>query len=257
MTLTGNTILITGGGSGIGFEFARQLSEKNNTVIISGRNRQKLEAAKSRCPQLHTLVSDVSNDGELEAFFKKATQDFPKLNVLVNNAGIMRELNLHKSNGTLDELTQEIDTNLKAPIKLVQLFLPLLKKQPSAAIVNITSGLAFVPLPIAPIYCATKAALHSYTLSLRVQLKKTNVRVIEVAPPATKTELLDQMNMEDMKGVRIMNVDEMVTFSLAQWENGHDEIRPGPSNQLKFMSRLAPNFILGQLSKPVERLLNS
>ena len=120
-----------------------------------------------------------------------------------------------------------------------------------------TSGLAFTPLPISPVYCATKAGLHSFTLSLRVQLKNTRVKVFEVAPPATETELLGDMSKEDMKGVSIMKVDAMVAAAIKGLEADRFEIRPGQANQLKFMSRVAPEFILRQMSGPVERMLKA
>jgi uncharacterized oxidoreductase len=140
---------------------------------------------------------------------------------------------------------------------MVKKFLPHLKSKPAAAIVNVTSGLAFVPLPTSPVYCATKAALHSFTMSLRVQLKQTAIKVFELAPPATDTELLKSSDPEDMKGVSIMKVDDMVRVALQGMQKDQFEIRPGQANQLKFMSRLAPDFILKQLSKPVDRMLGS
>jgi uncharacterized oxidoreductase len=138
---------------------------------------------------------------------------------------------------------------------MVKKFLPHLKTKSEAAIVNVSSGLAFVPLPVSPVYCATKAGLHSFTLSLRVQLKKTKVKVFELAPPATQTELLGDFNAEDMKGVSIMKVEKMVEAAISGMQNDHYEIRPGQSNQLKIMSRVAPQFILNQMSRPVDRML--
>lgn len=255
MKLQGNTILITGGGSGIGFEMAKELVKLGNVVIISGRSAQKLAQAQKRCPELKAIVSDVSQPDAIRALYEQVTRDFPKLNILVNNAGIMREISLHVEAESLEDLTREIDTNLNGPIRMSKQFLPHLKKQSTAAIVNVSSGLAFVPLPISPVYCATKAALHSFTQSLRVQLKKTNVKVFELAPPATKTELLDAANPEDMKGISIMSVEAMVAAALSGMAADKFEIRPGQSNQLKFMSRLAPEFILAQLSKSAERRL--
>jgi uncharacterized oxidoreductase len=132
----------------------------------------------------------------------------------------------------------------------------MLKQWPEAAILNVTSGLAFVPLPSSPIYCATKAGLHSYTRSLRVQLKGTRVKVFDLAPPATETELLTSGNdPEDMKGVTVMKVEELVANAIRGMERDQLEIRPGQASQLKLMNRLAPEFILGVLSKPVERML--
>ena len=138
---------------------------------------------------------------------------------------------------------------------MVRRFLNHLKEKPAAAIVNVSSGLAFVPLPISPVYCATKAALHSFSLSLRVQLKKTNVKVFEIAPPLTQTDLLSGFSAGDMEGVAMMKVDDMVGQCMRGMAADRFEIRPGQANQLRFMSRVAPDFILGQLSKPVDRML--
>lgn len=138
---------------------------------------------------------------------------------------------------------------------MVKQFLPHLSQKQAAAIMNVTSGLAFVPLPMSPVYCATKAGLHSYTLSLRVQLKNTKIKVFELAPPATQTELLGEFDPVDMKGISIMKVEDMVSEAVKGMTSDQYEIRPGQSNQLKFMSRLAPQFILDQMSKPVERML--
>jgi uncharacterized oxidoreductase len=255
MKLEGNTVLITGGASGIGFELAKELQKRGNTVIITGRDQAKLGRAKQQIPELHLIRSDVSRISDIDALFAHVTQEFPKLNVLINNAGVMRTINLHKEEGSLEDLTREIDINLKGPIQMVRKFLPQLKKMESAAIVNVSSGLAFVPLPIAPIYCATKAALHSFSLSLRAQLKNTKVRVFEIAPPATQTELLGDFDSEDLSGTSVMKVEDMVRASLKGLENDQLEIRPGQSNQLRFMNRVAPGFILAQLSKPVDRML--
>jgi uncharacterized oxidoreductase len=257
MQLDNSTILITGGSSGIGFEFAKQLQKLGNTIIITGRNQKKLDDAKRRLPGIHAIVNDVANPDEVEALVARVTLEFPKLNILINNAGIMRTVNIHKTEPTLKDLTQEIEINLMGPIRLSNRLLPQLKKNPNAAIVNISSGLAFVPLPTSPIYCATKAGLHSFSRSLRVQLKNTSIKVFEVAPPATQTELLGEFDPEDMKGISIMAVETMVAQSIAGMQKDHYEIRPGQSNQLKFMSRFAPEFILKQLSKSVDRMLNA
>ncbi|MCE9596771.1 MAG: SDR family NAD(P)-dependent oxidoreductase [Spirochaetia bacterium] len=255
MKLSGNTILITGGASGIGLELAKELIKKGNVVIVTGRNKAKLEKAKKQLPGLNVIKSDVSVGKDIEALYKQVTKQFPALNILINNAGIMRTVNFHAPHDSLANLTEEIDINLTGSIRMAKQFLPHLKKQPAAAIVNVSSGLAFVPLPISPIYCATKAALHSFSLSLRLQLKNTNVRVFELAPPATQTEMMGDFDAEDMKGVSIMKVEDMTRDALNGMENDEFEIRPGQSNQLKFMSRLAPGFILNQMGKTVDRML--
>jgi uncharacterized oxidoreductase len=255
MKLDGNTILITGGTSGIGLELATALLARGNTVIVTGRSQAKLDAVKQQHPKLTALKSDVSSLADIDALFATMKRDFPALNVVINNAGIMRALNVHKEL-TAEEFTHEIDVNLKGPLWMVSKFLPLLKAQPSAALVNVSSGLAFVPLPTCPVYCAAKAGLHSFTQSLRVQLKNTNVKVFELAPPATQTELLTgSSEPEDMKGVTVMPVAALVAATLKGLENDVPEIRPGQANQLRFMNRVAPDFILAQLSKPVERML--
>lgn len=255
MKMSGNTVLITGGGSGIGFEFAKQLLQRGNKVIITGRSSKKLETAKKLLPQLETLVNDVANPADIEALYQKITKEYSNVNIVINNAGIMKELNIHTDASSLQQLTEEIEINLMGPIRVSKLFLPHLKSKPAAAIVNVSSGLAFTPLPTSPVYCATKAGLHSFCLSLRVQLQKTNVKVFEVAPPATQTELLRDFNAEDMKNITIMKLEDMVTAALKGMEQDKYEIRPGQSNQLKFMSRVAPDFILKQMSAPVERML--
>ena len=256
MELSNNTILITGGTSGIGLELARQLDQHNNTIIITGRDQTKLNAAQKLLPRIHAIRSDVSNPKAISELFEKVTKEFSALNILINNAGIMRPINLHDTEGSFEDLTQEIETNLNGPIRMVKKFLPHLKKKKSAAILNVSSGLAFVPLPTSPVYCATKAGLHSFTLSLRVQLQNSPVKVFELAPPATQTDLLGAFDPRDMKGISIMKVEKMVSAAINGLKNDQLEIRPGQSNQLKLMSRLAPQFILNQMSKSVQRMLN-
>jgi uncharacterized oxidoreductase len=254
MKLDGNTILITGGTSGIGFELAKEFLKHKNTVIITGRDEERLARAKRELSGLHILKSDVSRIEDVNALFAAVTKEFPSMNILVNNAGVMRTINLHDEDQNLEELTREIDINFKGPVWMIKRFLPQLKKMPSAAIVNVSSGLAFVPLPIAPVYCATKAALNSFSRSLRVQLKNTKVKVFELAPPATETALFDVKSPE-MEGVAIMKADELVRQFLKGFEKDELQIRPGQANSLKFMNRVAPEFILAQLSKSVDRML--
>lgn len=256
MKMTKNTILITGGTSGIGFEFIKQLSELDNTIIVTGRDLEKLERTKKSFPKVHTIQSDVSDPKAIVTLYEQVTKQFPDLNILINNAGIMKKINLHDTTGALTDLTQEMEINLNGPIRMVKQFLPHLKTKSEAAIINVTSALAFVPLPISPVYCATKAGLHSYTLSLRAQLKNTKVKVFELAPPATKTELITgDFTEEDMKGSSVMTVEDMVKVAVNGMKNDRWEIRPGQSNQLKMMSRIAPDFILKQLSKSVDLML--
>lgn len=191
MKLSGNTILITGGGSGIGLAFAQRFIQAGNTVIVTGRRENVLRQAQEKLPGLITRVSDLNQESERVALFEWVTENYPEVNVLVNNAGIQQRFNVLKANARNDwnSINQEIVTNLEAPVHLSLLFAPFFAAKERAAIVNVTSGLAFTPFAIAPIYSATKSALHSFTMSLRHQLSETSVEVIEVAPPAVNTDL--------------------------------------------------------------------
>jgi uncharacterized oxidoreductase len=248
MNLKQRTILITGGTSGIGLELAKELLRRDNTVIVTGRDLNRLEAAKRALPALHIFQSDVSDPGAIAKLHDDVLAKFPGLDTLVNNAGIMRNLNLNQDRD-LTDLTREIEINLCGPVRMVQQFLPHLKRRENALIVNVSSGLAFVPLPISPIYSATKAALHSYTQSLRVQLQGTGVAVIELAPPGVETPLLRGEFAEEMKDQKGMDVQVLVRHAIKGIEADHPEIRPGLSNVLKAMSRIAPGFMLKQLVK--------
>jgi uncharacterized oxidoreductase len=248
MKLQNRTVLITGGTSGIGLGLARELHERGNTVIVTGRDQDKLDAAKRAVPGLHTYQSDVSDPRAIAALHDSVLADFPALDTLINNAGIMRNLNLNVPRDLLD-VTREIDINLSGPVRMIQQFLPHLKTCTSALIVNVSSGLAFVPLPISPVYCATKAALHSFTQSLRAQLQGTGVSVIELAPPAVETALFRGEFAQEMRLEKGMDVKVLVRKALTGIEADHLEIRPGLSNVLKIMSRVAPHFMFTQLAK--------
>jgi uncharacterized oxidoreductase len=251
MKMSGNTILITGGASGIGFEFAAQLLKLGNTLIITGRDQRRLEDAQRKLPGIHTFQSDVSDPKATSLLFDAVVRKFPGLNVLINNAGIMRKINLQDTGNDLGDIGREIETNLLGPERKVKQFLPHLKTQEEAAIVNVSSGLAFVPLPIAPIDCAAKAGLHSFTQSLRVQRRNTKIKVFELAPPATQTPLLTgDFQAGGTKGVHVMDVTKMVVQAIVGLKSDRWEIRRGQSNVLNLMSRVAPHFILNQLSKP-------
>ena len=255
MKLTNNTILITGGSNGIGLELASQFLKLGNTVIITGRNLSKLNEVKRNFPGLNIFQSDAGNANNIKTLYENVLKQFPELNVLINNAGIMRKLNLNDTSYDLENINQEIEINLSGPIRMVNQFLPHLKTKKEATIVNVSSGLAFVPFPISPVYSATKAGVHFYTESLRIQLKKTNVKVFELAPPLTNTDLQNAFTAEDMKGTTAMDTDKMVEIALKALSNDIYEIRPGQSNLLKIMSRVAPQFILNQMSRPVDNLL--
>ena len=255
MKLTKNTILVTGGSNGIGLEFAKQFLNLGNTVIITGRDQSRLDEVKKTYPALHIFRSDASKTGDLKSLYENVTKQFPELNVLINNAGIMRKMNLNDTSMDMENINQEIAINLSGPVRMVNLFLPHLKTKKYAAVINVSSGLAYVPFAISPVYSATKAGVHFYTQTLRIQLKNTQVSVFELMPPLTKTDLQNAFSPEDMKGVVQMEVDKMVQIAIKGIGNDTFEIRPGQSNMLRIMSRIAPKFILKQLSRPVDRLL--
>jgi uncharacterized oxidoreductase len=190
MHITGNTILITGGGSGIGRGLAEQLLAHGNQVIIAGRRKQVLEETVHANPGMHSIAFDVESPESIRAFATEIIGKYPALNILVNNAGIMRPENLLAQQSDLADAEATINTNLLGPIRLTAAFLPHLQAQAASTIINVTSGLAYVPLALTPTYCATKAAIHSYTESLRYQLRKTSVEVIELAPPYVQTHLM-------------------------------------------------------------------
>jgi uncharacterized oxidoreductase len=189
MKISGNTVLITGGASGIGFHLAEEFVKAGNEVLICGRRDDKLVEAKSKLPGLHTRVCDVSQPRDREALYNWVVSNFKGVNVLVNNAGIQRMIDLKNGIQELLKGDNEVDINLTSAIHLSALFIPPFIDREEAAIINISSGLGFIPLAIMPVYCATKAALHSFTISLRHQLKNTPVKVFEVIPPTVDTEL--------------------------------------------------------------------
>ncbi|RIV23729.1 SDR family NAD(P)-dependent oxidoreductase [Fibrisoma montanum] len=249
MQTTKNTILITGGSSGIGLAMAETFIKAGNEVLICGRRESKLAEAKRNHPQLHTRVCDVAKKAEREELFQWATSEFPHINMLVNNAGIQKEVNFLTGAPELYEDEGEIETNLTASIHLAALFIPhFLQQKTECAIVNITSGLAFIPLKIVPVYCATKAALHSFSISLRSQLAETNVRVFEIAPPIVKTELHREAKARKQaeRGIPASDVAEAALKAL---KNNNYEAIVGQAKSLKGASRIAPGFFHKLLNK--------
>jgi uncharacterized oxidoreductase len=188
MKLDSNVVLITGGASGIGFALAERFLAAGSEVAICGRRRDRLAASREKHPRIQTRVCDLAKESDRVSLYRWAVGKFPGLNILVNNAGIQRRVSLSENEKWRDT-RQEIAINLEAPVHLTKLFIPHLLERENPVIVNISSGLAFAPLAVAPIYSATKAALHSFTLSLRRQLSNTQIRVVEIIPPVVNTEL--------------------------------------------------------------------
>jgi uncharacterized oxidoreductase len=252
MILTGRTILITGGSAGIGLAFALKFLELGNTVIVTGRRQTVLDEVKAKYPNLYTIQGDVADTAQINALAAYAKVNFPKLDVLMNNAGIMVHRNLQAPAFDLDGLMTEVNINVGGVIRTTSAFIDILTAN-RGTVINVSSGLAFVPLPSSPIYCATKAAVHSYTQSLRFQLEETGVEVIELMPPGVKTDLTAEMAEEG--SVRLITTDELIKKSFAGLKAGKLEIRPGQSNQLALLRRLAPDFINKQLWNASKKLV--
>jgi uncharacterized oxidoreductase len=191
MDLSGNTILITGGGSGIGRGLAQAFHSLGNQVVIAGRRQSALDQTVANNPGMRAFELDVEKPSSIRDIAMRTVAEFPSLNVLINNAGIMRRENLLAQQTNLDDAESIVATNLLGPIRLAAALMPHLLKQPRATIVNVSSGLAFLPMAVTPSYCATKAAIHSYTMSLRHQLRHTSVEVLELIPPYVQTYLMD------------------------------------------------------------------
>ena len=249
MKLAGNTVLVTGGTGGFGIEFASKLIALGNTVIITGRNAQKLQDVKRQLPQVHTIQSDVSKAEDIAQLYKTVIWAFPALNILINNAGEMRKISLHHQH-ELTDITREIDINLNGPIRMIQQFLPHLKTKPDAAIMNVTSGIALMPFPISPVYSASKAGLRSYTQALRVQLKHTNIKVMELVAPGSSTPLNDKFVNEDgFNAGMLMAPDKIVDAAIKGLQNDKDEVYPGLAGVMRMLSRIAPKLLIAQSGK--------
>ena len=218
MKLTGNTILITGSGSGIGRGLAEALHQRKNQVIISGRRKDRLiEVAKAN-PGMAWIELNIEDPANISAVAAKLTAEYPDLNILINNAGIM---NIDDASVAIDEtlLVSTLTTNLMGPIRMTGALIEHLKRQPQAAVINTTSVLGFVPLAVTAVYSSTKAAMHSYTMSLRYKLKDTSVRVLEIAPPWVQTDLLGSNNEP-----RAMPLSEFIEETMKVLGTGAEEV---------------------------------
>jgi len=209
MKLTGNTILITGGGSGIGRGLAEAFHRLGNQVIIAGRRKGALNETTTANPGMVSMPLNIEDPDSIRALATHLSVEHPALNVLINNAGIMRREDLLQPSENAADAESMIATNLLGPIRLTAAVLPTLRHQASAVVMNVSSGLAFVPLHLTPTYCATKAAIHSYTQSLRYQLRDSRIEVLELIPPYVATDLLD--GREDP---RAMPLDQFIAETM-------------------------------------------
>ncbi len=254
MQTSNNTILITGGATGIGLALAEQFLQNNNEVIVCGRREYLLQDAKSKFPKLHIKQADLSTSTNRKDFANWLTDNFPKLNILVNNAGIQREFSFLDTN-VADKFDNEneIETNLTAPIHLTMLLLPTLLKTENSAVVNISSGLGFVPISIMPIYCATKSAMQSFSISLRHQLKETNVKVFDIAPPIVDTDLDKGMRAKRGQTDNGISTKTVADETLNALKNNKFEIGVGKVKILKVASKIAPKLFLKIMNKTANK----
>lgn len=236
LKLTGNTILITGGASGIGLALTEKFIQYGNHIIVVGRDEQKLNQLKVQHPSITTYICNVGNEDELDQLIKQLYDNHPELNILINNAGIQFNYSFIDGNDTSHQVNEEIAINLNAPVLLVSKLLPLLARQRESAIVNITSGLGLVPKKSAPVYCATKAALHMFTKALRYQLENTNIKVFEIIPPVVDT------NMTKGRGNNKISPDDLSTQFFIFFKRNRLEVPIGKVKLLIIINRLFPSI---------------
>lgn len=251
MILTKRTMLITGGSAGIGLAFARRFLELGNTVIITGRRQEALDEAKAHNPGLVTIQCDSADPDQIAALAARLRREWPGLDVLMNNAGIGMPQNLAIPAADIAATTAEMDVNFGGLVRLTSALTDLLVAN-KGTIINVSSALAFVPLPAMAVYCASKAAVHSYTQSLRFQLEHSGVDVIELMPPAVKTALASGF---DEVGIKTIAIGDRVERSVAALRAGKLKIRVGQAQLLSAMRRLAPNFINRKLWKAARPLI--
>jgi short-subunit dehydrogenase involved in D-alanine esterification of teichoic acids len=243
MRIRGNTVLITGGSAGIGLAIAKALSSTDNTVIVCDRDQIRLKKAQETVPGISTIQCDVSRDDDLANLAKRVQQDFPRLNMLINNAAIMRIGDFIENDGRMASIEEEVRTNLLAPIKLTSLLLPVLQQQAPAAIVIVSSGLAYVPVANVAVYCATKAALHSFSHALRHRLRKTGIKVFELLPPLVDTDLSQSLHMPKIRA------EQVARELLKGLERDRYEVRVGMVKPLYTASQLVPLLTEHMLNK--------
>jgi len=235
-----NTILITGGSSGIGQGLAESFHKLGNQVIITGRREGRLKDICGANPGMRYFVLDVTDPKAIHSVAAEAISEFPNLNCVFNNAGVQKQLDF-SSIAQFDEeaFLEEINTNLVGCIRVALEFLPHLAKQQNAVLVNVSSGLAFVPLALSPVYCATKAALHSFSLSLRHQMRRSGVKIIELIPPYVATELGGpEKAVDDGRHPQPMRLDAFIEETMKELAGDADEVAIGDAKKLVAASGL-------------------
>lgn len=243
MILQNNTILITGGSSGLGLEMAKQFIYSGNKVIVCSRSPEKLQQACEIVPEIITYTCDISIGEERKKLCQWIAENYPEINILINNAAIVHRIHFADDRNSYEKSVTEIATNLQAPIHLSKLFLPLLSANPKAKIINITTGLVYVPRADYPFYNATKAALHSFTQVLRSQLKNKSIEVVEILFPVVDTPW-HEGNTPKIAITAEKAVNEMIKGLIA----GKDEIKVGKVKLLYYLSRFAPKFAFQKIN---------
>ena len=237
MKLSNRTVLVTGGTSGIGLGIAEAFQRSKSRVIVCGRNREKLSTVKEKFPDIMVLHCDVGDARQRKKLATEVIRRFPDLDILINNAGIQRYIDLKKGHDELKSGEDEIAINFVSTVELTALFIGHLMKRPSAAVINVSSGLGFMPMLNTPVYCATKAAIHTYSLVLRQQLKDTSVKVIEIVPPMIDTDL----NKEGRDGAHLkfrgISLSEYIPTVIKGLENDADMIFHGDGEKIMAESR--------------------
>ena len=236
MKLTENTILITGGTSGIGFELVRQFYELDNKLIVISSNQSNLEKLKTQFPKINILVCDLSIILSVRQLIDKCLSEYSDINIIINNAGIQNNYTWTEEKEGYKKIENEIRVNFTSPMQIIYGLLPILTNKPNSAIVNVSSGLAFAPKKSAPIYCATKSAIHNGTKALRYQLEDTTVKVFEIIPPLVDTA------MTEGRGKGKISPKELVDEFIGNFKKDKFESNIGKTKLLRFIQRISPNL---------------
>jgi uncharacterized oxidoreductase len=236
MQLSNNTILLTGGTSGIGLELLRQLYQLGNRMIVTSSNEKNLATIKNQFPNITTIVCNLSDSSSVRQLVDKCLSEFKNINILVNNAGIQYNYLWTEEKDGFDKISTEIRVNFTSPMQIAYGLLPLLSAKQASAIINVSSGLALSPKKSAPIYCATKSAIHSATKSLRYQLENTSVKVFEIIPPPVDTDLSRGQN------VKKITPEEVVGVFLKNLQKDKLESNIGKIKFFRLIQRISPRL---------------